>query len=280
MNWIQRYRETCGMTRGQFARAITRQLGGTGENRIVVPEKLIMWLEEWPKCYTHPKLMNLIARACGATKQQRDQFLHPSRRDWPYRHSAAAVTEPSPHPWRVHPGATTEAARKSTYAYGRKPVVVIDRDGKVAHRAESVMSAGIWANVSKQAVTDRCKRRVDMEFIGKKPYTFRYAEEWDGLSPSAKALEIREALRKSARKGGDRTMEPIVVVDRGGAEVTRYPNVAAAMRVERVTRNTIYNRCFRRIDKEFTSFRNTTYRFALEWDEMNREERLKDVGAG
>ena len=65
MNWIQKYRQSIGMSRGQFARAITSQLGGSRDNRIVVPEKLIYMLEEWPKCYTHPKLADMIAAACA-----------------------------------------------------------------------------------------------------------------------------------------------------------------------------------------------------------------------
>lgn len=277
MNWIQEYRESIGMTREQFAKAINRQLGGTGEFRVTVPVKLIFMLEEWPKCYTHPKLINLIARACGATKAQRDQFLHPCRRDYPYRHSAAAVTERSVNPWCTYPAATTDAAKKSAYAYGRRPVVIIDRDGHVVHRSESMMAAGIWANVSKNAVADRCMHKTKLEFIGRVPYTFRYADEWDKLSPSARALEIRNALRMSAAKGGDRTMEPIVVVTRWGDELTRYPNVPVAMHTEHVTKNTIYNRCFRKIDREFTAYHETTYRFASEWDAMTPEQRRMDV---
>lgn len=280
MTWIQQYRESLNMTRGEFARAITRQLGGSGDSRAVVPENLITILEEHPHPVTHPKLMNMIARACGATKEQRDQFLHPSRRGFPYRHSAAALTDKAEHPWRTRPGATSAAAKQSAYSYGRKPVVVIDRDGHVACRAESLMAAAIWANVSKGTVHDRCMRKIALEFIGRVPYTFRYADDWDSLSPSAKALEIRHALRASAAKGGDRTMEPVVVVNRWGEELNRYPNVHAAMRTEHATRQTIYNRCFRKIDREFTAYHEITYRFASEWDAMTPEQRREDVGAG
>lgn len=281
MNWIEEYRTKMGMSRAAFATAITRQLGGRGEGRLTVPATLIRILEEHPNPRTSPKLMNLIARACGATKAQRDMFLHPSRRGYPYTHSPAAVKGKGEEPWRSLPGATTDAARESArrYAYGRKPVVVIDREGNVVHRAASALDAAVWAECGKSAVAERCMRRVEKEFYGGMRYTFRYAAEWDNLSPTAKALEVREALRRTESGYQYQAREEVVVVDQRGRERSRYENVHSAVRGERVTKQTIYNRCRRKIEKEFTSYRDTTYRFAREWDKMSEAERKKDVGA-
>ena len=96
MTWIEAYRQKQGMSREQFAAAVTRELGGTGERRKCVSANLIYLLENWPKCVTHPALITMIAHACGATKAQRDQFLAKERRDYPFRHFPARVRAEAP----------------------------------------------------------------------------------------------------------------------------------------------------------------------------------------
>jgi len=281
--WVQEYRQSIGMSRGQFARAITRQLGGSGDNRIVVPEKLIYMLEEWPKCYTHPKLANMIAAACGATPEQRDMIVNRVHRgEWRGVDGPRVAMELPPTRLPIRAKAQPVAGDK--YAHNNKAVVVLDRAGREVKRCASGKEAAAFMGLSSTTVYSRCAHATPLEFTVGIPYTCRYAQEWDALTPSAKAASIRRALKNAGdsrtRPVGCNIHKAVVVIDRSGRELARYDSIGAASRGEAYNEDCIRNRCNRQVKNEFTGINDSTYRFAEDWDTMTPEERRRDVGAG
>ena len=280
MSWIQEYRESIGLTRGQFARAITRQLGGSGDNRIVVPEKLIFMLEEWPKCYTHPRLADMIAAACGATPEQRDMIVaRVHRGKWRGVDGPRVVYELPPT--RLPIRAKAQPMPGDRYAHNNRPVVVIDRAGNEVKRCASGKEAAEFMGLSTTTVYSRCAHATPLEFTVGIPYTCRYAQEWDALTPSAKAASIRMALKNAGdsrtRPKGCNIRRAVVAIDRDGRELARYASIGEAERGEAFNEDCIRNRCNRQVKNEFTGINDSTYRFANEWDAMTPEERLRDV---
>lgn len=279
MTWIEAYRTRIGMSRLQFARAITRELGGTGERRCRVSEELLYRLESWPKCVTHPKLINMIAHACGATKTQRDQFLVKERRGYPFKHSPARVRDmPKPE---CPPKEKDE--RSHRHDHNRRSVVIIDRAGNEVKRCESVLDAAEIMGLSAPSVRARCVHKVPSEYGAGQIYSARYAEEWDAMTPTARAADIRKAresggeVKRSKRDCAYR--KAVVVLDKAGRELARYASINEASRGEVINDDCIRNRCYRRVWQEFTSTNDSTYRFADEWDKMTPEQRRKDLSA-
>lgn len=282
MTWIQEYRESVGMSREQFARAITQQLGGRGEKHRTVTAKLIYILENWPGCVTHPKLATMIARACGATPQQRDMIVAKAHRGTWRGTDGPKVVYQTP-PTRLPGKAKAEPVPGDRYANNNKAVVVIDRAGIEVRRFKSGIEAADFMDISKSSVYGRCAHTVPMEFAAGKPYTCRYAQEWDALTPTAKALSIRRALELSRvckpRANGWNLKRSVVVVTKDGRELTRYPSIGEASRGECFNIDCIRNRCNRLVKQEFRGQHEATYRFADEWDGMTAEQRAKDLGA-
>lgn len=271
------------MDREQFARAITIKLGGIGERRMVVPANLITILEEQPHPRTHPKLADLIAAACGATPEQRDMIV--ARR---HRGTWHGVNAPqlAYGPERAHterPAVKNKPRQGDKYAHNNKSVVVIDRAGNVVKRCASGKEAAAYMGLSSTTVYNRCAHAAPLEFTTHNPYTCRYAKEWDGLTPSAKAASIRRALKNAGdsrtRPKGCNIRRVVVAIDRTGRELARYASIGEAERGEALNGDCIRNRCYRQVKNEFTNTNGRTYRFAKEWGAMSREEQLKDIGA-
>ena len=266
MGWIEAYRRRLGMSREQFAAAITHELGG---GLLTVPANLIYILESRPGAVTSPKLANLIARACGATKAQRDMIVHPSRRGEAYQHSAAAITakrvseRPAGGERRAKPG---------------RAVVILDRAGNEVARVDSVMAAAALIGASNSTVVERCHRATRQEFGATHVFTCRYADEWDGMTPAARAADMREALARgeAALKRGLNAARPVVAVDRAARELARYASIGDAAAGEHRSQTWIRNRCSHRVNDEQA---DRTFRFADEWDGMSKREQMKDVGA-
>lgn len=283
MTWIQEYRESIGMNRVQFARAITEQLGGSGDRRVTVPATLIRMLEEWPRCVTHPKIANVIARACGATPEQRDMIVHKRHRGKWHGVSGPQVVYDLPKSRRPRPIIKAEPVPGDKYAHNLKSVVIIDRMGNEVKRCASGKEAAEFMGLSSTTVYSRCAHATPLEFTLHHPYTCRYAQEWDRLTATAKAASVRRSLElagdKHTRPVGCNLKRPVVVIDRTGRELTRYSTIGEASRGEAFDGNCIRNRCMRRVKQEFRGINDSTYRYAEEWDAMSREEQLKDIGA-
>lgn len=280
MTWVEEYRRGLGLSRAQFAAAITRKLGGRGEGRAVIPAALITILEEQNGARTHPRLMTIIARACGATKEQRDQFLHPSRRDWPYLHQAAQVTEKEAHPWRAKPGATTKAARQSAKACANnmRAVVIVDADGVEVARTDSVKAAAARAGMDETTISAHLRRKVSL--LGSRcRITYRYADEWDAMTREQRIADILDVSQVGRIQPRHFHPEAVVAVEKDGREAARYTSCYEAAKGEGISQTPIYKRCRRKVKREFSGECVRTYRFAREWDAMSEAARKQDVGA-
>ena len=280
MTWIEEYRRSMQMGRGEFAREITTKLGGKGEDRLTVPAGLIYILETHPHPVTHPRLMNLIALACGATKAQRDQFLHKSRRGYPYAANPARRITERPNPWRELPAVKHKPPRANPNEGRQMGVVVVDRTGREVARFKNSGAAAEFMGLTRPSVSSRCSHRIPYEFAVQAEYTCRYADEWDALSPSAQLETIRRAVDASEGRTFRNKPKAVVVVDRQARERMRYASINAAEAGEYVSDDYIRKCCMRREKREFAGDRDITFRFAEQWDGMSRAERLKDVGAG
>lgn len=281
MIWIEAYRRKLGMGRAEFADAITRKLGGSGDARLTVPAALITILEERPGAVTHPKLANMIARACGASPEERDMIVHRNHRGrW---HGVARAALDREHPYRKHPAATTKKARESAaegrYMRQKRAVVALDRTGSVVKRLESLTEAAYWVGLSEEAVASRCKHLTKYEFAKGNLYTFRWADEWDAMTPTARVSEIRKAAELGEMAGDSNRARAVVVLAADGRELARYSSVKEAEKGEKVTRQSIRHRCARKVRQEFAGDNDSIYRFADEWDQMTKLEQMKDIGA-
>ena len=281
MNWIQHYRENVGMSRTQFAKAITYQMGGSGNGALTVSGALIGILEDMNGAVTHPRLADLIARACGATPRQRDKIVAKKHRGtWPGVDGPQLVR----NVWTAgKPVVPSTSDNRDRYAHNNKAVVVLDRMGNEVKRFDSGKAAAAFMGVSSATVYSRCAHAAPMEFTNGSPYTARYIAEWDSLTPSAKAFSIQRALRMSGtdpRTNYTNEKKAVVVVDMRGKERARYTSVAEASTFERTSDTRVSQRCSRHVKREFSRGCVTTFRFASEWDAMTPEQRREDVGAG
>ena len=280
MTWIEDYRTKIGMSRMQFARAVTRELGGSGERRLWVSESLIYILETWSKAVTHPKIINMIAHACGATKAQRDQFLAKDRRGYPFKHSPARVRLDMPKREAAKPVKPERSHRRD---HNRRAVVIIDRAGNEVKRCESLLDAGEEIGLTASSIRVRCAHKLPSEFGAGQIYSCRYADEWDAMTPTARAADIRRARERGGETKAvprrDYCKKAVVVLDKTGRELARYASIGEASRGEIINDDCIRNRCYRRVLQEFTSTNDSTYRFADEWDAMTPEQRERDLSA-
>ena len=228
--------------------------------------------------------MNMIAHACGATKAQRDMFLVKGRREYPFKHSPARVKREERRKPTMQASPEREAEKKkSRYDHNSRAVVVLDRAGNEVKRCESMTEAAEIMCLSAQSVRARCAHKVPSEYGAGQIYSARYAEEWDAMTPTARAADIRKAresggeVKRSKRDCAYR--KAVVVLDKTGRELARYASINEASRGEVINDDCIRNRCYRRVWQEFTSTNDSTYRFADEWDEMTPEQRQKDLSA-
>lgn len=278
MTWIEEYRRKIGMTRQAFAHAVTSKLGGTGERRLTVPANLIYILEVQPHPVTHPRLMNLIARACGATKQQRDQFLNPSRRGFPYAEGVAAVTLRDLPRWeRPAHTATTAAEAPRKYQAQSRAVVIVNQMGTEIARHGSVREAAEAMGKSESAVSKRITKQLKVEFTATERLTCRYADEWDTMTIQQRQQEMREAAERSGI-GVSRHLG-VVVIDAEGNERARYDTAEEAASAEFMTKQSVCDRCKRRIQNDFFGGAEVTFRYSEQWDKMTRAQQLRDIGA-
>lgn len=275
MDWIQRYRESVGMSRTQFAKAITYQMGGSGNVALTVSGALIGILEDMNGAVTHPRLANLIARACGATPRQRDRIVEKKHRGtWPGVDGPQLVV-----------GGLVASRAETTENMGgnTRRVVVLDRLGIEIRRFGSISQAADFIGISRSGVSQRCRHIIPYEWSTGCLYTARYADEWDAMSANERIAEMR---RDKGRGNGPNyrartnTKKQVVMVDRTCRELGRFTSIAEAEKSTHVSDTTISNRCAHVLKREWTPQFPFTFRYAEEWDAMTPEQRREDVGAG
>lgn len=140
-------------------------------------EHLAGMLQSMHGIVTHPKIADRVADYIGATSEERDQIVAPV-------HHGTYVPGMSKPPTRYAPCSNWSA----------KGVVVIDQFGDEVQRYPTVRLAASCYRVNEDVVSWRCKRKMtthnEFDHLG---VTFRYAHEWDIMSPELRLLDILRA---------------------------------------------------------------------------------------
>ena len=292
--WIEDFRRAHGLTLEDLG-AYIRRLGGKRHPPIKVSDTLLERLEGEPKFRTVPAIADLIAEACGATAEQRDKLvLEKHRGTW------------KPKPGRKPAVKAAESEEPEMEDDGKsRPVVAVDRAGFVVFRFVSVKNAAGRCGVSPKAVYERCLRRLVNNEFSKLGFSFRYAEEWDGMSDTERRADVagRREKEKGAGGGGvdaaatetgrDRLYakkkeEPrarhvhyqrgVVTVDRQGREVARWDMVKHAHVDTGVAESTISKSILGKRNAPYVRGVDLAFIAAEEWDDMTEAQRRARLG--
>lgn len=274
--WITDFREAHGLSVAQLG-AVIRRAGARMDPPLRVSDVLLENLEMRKGYRTVPKLANLIAEVCGATAKQRDALvLKKHRGKWEPKPGATwTPLEPEkPKP----PEPPKEPASK---AWSR-PVVCLDREGKVLRRYPSIQAAAELSGGNKDSVARRTLRNYKGDEFALMGCTFRLEEEWRAMSPEERRADMQKARERAVKpapkpgtgSGGPRRQSPVTVIKKDG-RVLQYKTISQAALGTHVSKNAIYERL-----KAETPYRNryldgNMYMYTSMWDMMSEEEREK-----
>ena len=199
--WITEFREANGISLQHFG-AIMRHRCKRAKLTGEISDGLIERLETEKGFVTHPHFANLIAEACGATALQRDGIVHEKHRGkWkPGGKVASAGEVKRENPWRALPAVPRyrqpeedrgrfargnekelairpERESRKTGENARKAVIMVDRDGNVLARYDSVREAAKAGDMTHPAVVARCMGRIKGDEFQRFGYTFRFREK-------------------------------------------------------------------------------------------------------
>ena len=136
-------------------------------------DNLIHIIEISKKPRTQPLIADAIAVACGATREQRDSIVDE-------RHRGTFEPERVKYSWRDKP-----AIPHNEFA-----VVMVDKAGRILGRYKNAKTAAMYGEISDDSIKRRCNRKIPNEFSDAKPYTYRYAREWDKLTTTEKLKDL------------------------------------------------------------------------------------------
>ena len=205
--WIEDFRTKYGLERDEFARRV-RVLGARKrpERPIGCTEALVYMLERSSRPITHPNIADLLAEACGATAEQRDSIVAKKWRgewkgdgiprclkgcEWTMGKAKEAAPGPRDQPyWRRG-------------VAGRRSIVKIDANGNVLERYVSLTQATALCGQSMNSIGERARKCVRNEFIPG-GHSFRFAEEWDKMTPEERRKDL-EWVAKFAERKRDRS---------------------------------------------------------------------------
>lgn len=259
MVWIQDWRERNGYSREELSRALNR-LGRKlrPAHPVTCSPQLILKLEE-TGAITHPAIADLIAKGLGATPGQRDSIVAKQHRGaWKKATPAQLGPYVPPMP----------RARARPCGSQPLPVCMIDRAGNVMRHWESVRKAAEAMQLSERSVYKRARGKTspDRDLIND-AFTFRYADAAGNPAPAASRTRYS---RINPRQ--------VVMLDRMGREVGRYPDAVKAAADNDSAKSVVYTRCRRMIaSNEFVHFKGYTFRWADEWDAMDADARRQDM---
>lgn len=294
--WLEDFRRAHGLTLEELG-AYIRRLGRKKHPEITVSDTLLERLEGEPKFRTVPAIADLIAEACGATAEQRDQLVlekhkgtwkpKPGRKPQVKAGATREAVEEEEEPWRINNGTS-------------HPVVAVDREGFAVRRYEGVQSAATHCGTSPHAVYSRCLRQMGRGEFRMLGFTFRYAGEWDRMTDAERRADVaggkdRAATpRPAAPEAGESTesrathregeeappkknpvhyQRGVVAVDRQGHEVARWAMVKDAYRDTRVAVSTISKSISRRRNDPYVRGVDLAFVDAGEWDGMTEAQR-------
>lgn len=229
--WITEYRERHGLTLEQLG-AMIRRAGRRKEPELRVSDILLERLETEPNFRTVPRLADLIAEACGATARQRDKLvLEQYRGTWkPTRimpeieRKRNQIPAPAPAPG---PEQRPEAVVDRRPPANSRAVVKINRQGVELERYRSCGYAGDLCGFGEKLVAARCHRRYRFDEFNTFGYTFRFADEWDGMSPTDRQADIARNMGKKAPRGGTHGAQMVTAIGRHG-QVRDYDSIKEA----------------------------------------------------
>ena len=205
--WIEEFRMRYNLDRYEFARRV-RVLGARKrpDRPIGCTEALVYMLERSSRPVTHPTIANLLAEACGATAEQRDEIVPKKYRggwkgdgvprclkgcEWTLGKAREAAPGPRDQPyWRRG-------------ISGRRSIVKIDANGNVLERYVSLTQATALCGQSMNSIGERARKCVRNEFTPG-GHSFRFAEEWDNLTPEERRKDM-EWVAKFAERKRDRS---------------------------------------------------------------------------
>lgn len=195
--WLTDYRAQYRLTLEQLGSMI-RRVGRRKDPALWVSDLLIYRLETDPKFRTVPKLADLIAEVCGATAQQRDAMvLERYRGGWkPPRRRKAVKPVPYEKPNAAAPPKGPRCSAKGlTHGPnnpfpGARAVVKIDRKGEVVARYASCNRAALQNSLREDQISSRCHRKGKSDEFRLTGFTFRFAEEWDGMTAEEQRADI------------------------------------------------------------------------------------------
>lgn len=236
--WLTDFRRQHNLELYELA-GLIRIVGAKKIPALTVSEGMIWRLEIDENFRTIPKLADLIAECCGATAAQRDELvLKKYRGTW----------KP---PKDNRPRLPEKREEKPRYIWGNgRAVVVIDQLGNEIRRHPSAVMAAGWVGISSDSVNRRCNRETNCWEFGICKVSFRWADEYDAMSPEERA---RDAARtKGGKNHGTHTKEPgkrgrggatyarpVTVINREG-KAYFFPSVNAAAVGLRIRAKTIY----------------------------------------
>jgi DNA polymerase II small subunit/DNA polymerase delta subunit B len=83
-----------------------------------------------------------------------------------------------------------DASENRTTTNRKKPVVVVDRQARERMRYASISDAREGEYVSDDYIRSCCTHRAKREFAGDRDVTFRFAEQWDGMSRAERLKDV------------------------------------------------------------------------------------------
>ena len=206
--WIEDFRNRYNLERHEFARRV-RVLGARKRpgRPIGCSESLVYLLERSSKPVTHPNIADLLAEACGASAEEWDSIVRPK---WRGRWRGDGVPRCLKGcEWTAGksgslPGPVDQPHWRHGEA-GRREIVKIDANGEVLERYVSLTYATAVLGQSMNSIGERARKCVRNEFAPK-GYSFRFAEEWDGMSPEERKRDL-EWVAKFAERKRDRSVK-------------------------------------------------------------------------
>ena len=291
--WLTEFRAAHGLSIEQLGRAV-RMRGKTLDPPIYIRDTTLLNLERKPGYLVIPAFANLIAEVCGATAQQRDALTLPKHAGtWTPKGKPAGIGgHPRPGekavkeakapakrektPAKLPIRATNELARSIRqpavppgHSTRKRPVVAIDTDGQARATYSSITHAAYSNDISREMVLMRCRRQIKSdEFAGLK-YTFRFKDEWEGLTAEQRRADTSQKGRKP-RRGYFRYA--VVVIDPEGHELGRYSNGTEAAKAMGESCCVVLRHCALSVglSSHYTR-KGRGYFYADEWDKMDEE---------
>ena len=188
MHWLEKFRKDFrrpdggkGISQEELAAMV--RAAGTG-----CSEDIICIIEGGG--ITHPRIADAIAEVAGATRRQRDSLAHK-------KHHGTWTP-----PKKKRRAADAPVSKEKPPAPLERAVVMLDGQGTEFARFKSIGEAALAAGCKPKTVESRCERTLSKkvsEFVYRE-YTYRYADEWDAMSGTARAADMEGARRRIKRR--------------------------------------------------------------------------------